>query len=99
MSHAVGRLTAGRRILIPKTPSADPPYTTAFFDVGDEPRVLETPDMSDRYIVLPSLWMMNLFEVLWARTTQRWLTLVSWMLGLELHFCLHLGDSASRFEA
>jgi hypothetical protein len=38
-------------------------YTTAFFDVGDEPWVLETPDMDDRYIVLPSLRMTNLFEV------------------------------------
>jgi hypothetical protein len=63
MSHLAGGLTAGRRILIPKTPSADPPYTTAFFDVGDEPWAFETPDVHDRYIVPPSVWMRNLVEV------------------------------------
>lgn len=81
MSHLAGRLTVGRRILMPKTPSADPPY-----NVGDEPWAFETPDVHDRYIAPSSLRMTNLFEVLWARTTQRWLTYVSWIVGLELHF-------------
>jgi hypothetical protein len=30
-------------------PNADTLYTTAFFDVGDEPWVLDQPDMGDRH--------------------------------------------------
>ncbi len=36
-------------------PNADTLYTTAFFDVGDEPWVLDQPDMGDRYFLLPLL--------------------------------------------
>ena len=45
-------------------PNADTLYTTAFFDVGDEPWVLDQPDMGDRYFLLPLLsgWT-DVFEV------------------------------------
>jgi hypothetical protein len=36
-------------------PNADTLYTTAFFDVGDEPWVLSAPDMKGRYFLLPFL--------------------------------------------
>lgn len=51
-------------------PNADTLYTTAFFDVGDEPWVLAQPDMGDRYFLLPLLsgWT-DVFEVPGARTT------------------------------
>jgi hypothetical protein len=51
-------------------PNADTLYTTAFFDVGDEPWVLGTPDMKDRYFLLPFLsgWT-DVFQVPGSRTT------------------------------
>jgi hypothetical protein len=51
-------------------PNADTLYTTAFFDVGDEPWVLDQPDMGDRYFLLPLLsgWT-DVFEVPGKRTT------------------------------
>ncbi len=51
-------------------PNADTLYTTAFFDVGDEPWVLEQPDMGDRYFLLPLLsgWT-EVFQVPGSRTT------------------------------
>ena len=51
-------------------PNADTLYTTAFFDVGDEPWVLDQPDMGDRYFLLPLLsgWT-DVFEVPGSRTT------------------------------
>jgi hypothetical protein len=51
-------------------PNADTLYTTAFFDVGDEPWVLDQPDMGDRYFLLPLLsgWT-DVFQVPGARTT------------------------------
>jgi hypothetical protein len=51
-------------------PNADTLYTTAFFDVGDEPWVLESPDMDGRYFLLPLLdgWT-DVFEVPGKRTT------------------------------
>jgi hypothetical protein len=51
-------------------PNADTLYTTAFFDVGDEPWVLDQPDMGDRFFLLPLLsgWT-DVFEVPGARTT------------------------------
>ncbi|MFN4144053.1 DUF1254 domain-containing protein [Aestuariivirga sp.] len=51
-------------------PNADTLYTTAFFDVGDEPWVLEQPDMGDRYFLLPMLsgWT-DVFAVPGTRTT------------------------------
>lgn len=51
-------------------PNADTLYTTAFFDVGDEPWVLSIPDMKDRYFLLPFLsgWT-DVFEVPGKRTT------------------------------
>lgn len=51
-------------------PNADTLYTTAFFDVGDEPWVLDQPDMKGRYFLLPLLdgWT-NVFEVPGSRTT------------------------------
>jgi len=51
-------------------PNADTLYTTAFFDVGDEPWVLATPDMKDRYFLLPFLsgWT-DVFQVPGSRTT------------------------------
>jgi hypothetical protein len=51
-------------------PNADTLYTTAFFDVGDEPWVLYQPDMKDRYFLLPMLdaWT-EVFEVPGKRTT------------------------------
>ena len=51
-------------------PNADTLYTTAFFDVGDEPWVLEQPDMGDRYFLLPLLsgWT-DVFDVPGTRTT------------------------------
>jgi Protein of unknown function (DUF1254) len=36
-------------------PNADTLYTTAFFDVGDEPWVVSAPDMKGRYFLLPFL--------------------------------------------
>jgi hypothetical protein len=51
-------------------PNADTLYTTAFFDVGDEPWVLDQPDMGDRYFLLPLLsgWT-DVFQVPGSRTT------------------------------
>ena len=51
-------------------PNADTLYTTAFFDVGNEPWVLDQPDMGDRYFLLPMLsgWT-DVFEVPGSRTT------------------------------
>lgn len=51
-------------------PNADTLYTTAFFDVGDEPWVLDQPDMGDRYFLLPFLsgWT-DVFDVPGSRTT------------------------------
>jgi hypothetical protein len=51
-------------------PNADTLYTTAFFDVGDEPWVLECPDMDGRYFLLPMLdgWT-DVFQVPGKRTT------------------------------
>jgi hypothetical protein len=51
-------------------PNADTLYTTAFFDVGDEPWVLSAPDMKGRYFLLPFLdgWT-NVFAVPGSRTT------------------------------
>ncbi len=52
-------------------PNADTLYTTAFFDVGDEPWVLSAPDMKGRYFLLPFLdgWT-NVFAVPGSRTTE-----------------------------
>ena len=51
-------------------PNADTLYTTAFFDVGDEPWVLSVPDMKGRYFLLPFLdgWT-EVFAVPGSRTT------------------------------
>ncbi|HEV7260651.1 MAG TPA: DUF1254 domain-containing protein [Bosea sp. (in: a-proteobacteria)] len=51
-------------------PNADTLYTTAFFDVGDEPWVIEAPDMQGRYFLLPMLdgWT-EVFEVPGKRTS------------------------------
>jgi hypothetical protein len=51
-------------------PNADTLYTTAFIDVGDEPWVVEVPDMKGRYFLLPFLsgWT-DVFAVPGARTT------------------------------
>jgi hypothetical protein len=51
-------------------PNADTLYTTAFIDVGDEPWVLDQPDMGDRYFLLPFLdgWT-EVFSVPGSRTT------------------------------
>lgn len=51
-------------------PNADTLYTTAFFDVGDEPWVVEVPDMKGRYFLLPFLdgWT-EVFQVPGSRTT------------------------------
>lgn len=51
-------------------PNADTLYTTAWFDVGDEPWVLAQPDMGDRYFLLPLLsgWT-EVFQVPGTRTT------------------------------
>jgi len=51
-------------------PNADTLYTSAFFDVGDEPWVFAQPDMGDRYFLLPFLsgWT-DVFAVPGSRTT------------------------------
>lgn len=51
-------------------PNADTLYTTAWLDVGDEPWVLDQPDMGDRYFLLPLLsgWT-DVFQVPGSRTT------------------------------
>ena len=51
-------------------PNADTLYTTAFFDVGQEPWVLSLPDMKDRYYLMPMLdgWT-TVFQVPGKRTT------------------------------
>lgn len=51
-------------------PNADTLYTTAFFDVGDEPWVVSVPDMHGRYFLLPFLngWT-EVFQVPGSRTT------------------------------
>jgi hypothetical protein len=51
-------------------PNADTLYTTAFFEVGDEPWVLSSPDMKGRYYLLPLLsgWT-DVFQVPGSRTT------------------------------
>jgi hypothetical protein len=51
-------------------PNADTLYTTAFFDVGDEPWVLSLPDLEGRYALFPMLdgWT-NVFQVPGKRTT------------------------------
>lgn len=51
-------------------PNADTLYTTAFFDVGDEPWVVSVPDMKGRYYLLPFLdgWT-EVFQVPGSRAT------------------------------
>ena len=51
-------------------PNADTLYTTAFFDVGQEPWVLSIPDMKDRYYLMPMLdgWT-TVFQAPGKRTT------------------------------
>jgi len=51
-------------------PNADTLYTTAFFDVGEEPWVVSVPDMHGRYFLLPFLngWT-EVFQVPGSRTT------------------------------
>ncbi|MGO4622875.1 DUF1254 domain-containing protein [Ensifer sp. 2YAB10] len=51
-------------------PNADTLYTTAFFDVGDEPWVISLPDLKDRYALFPMLdgWT-TVFDVPGKRTT------------------------------
>ncbi|WP_324617732.1 DUF1254 domain-containing protein [Microvirga pudoricolor] len=51
-------------------PNADTLYTTAFFDVGQEPWILSLPDMKDRYFLMPMLdgWT-TVFQVPGKRTT------------------------------
>ena len=51
-------------------PNADTLYTTAFFEVGNEPWVLSIPDMKDRYYLFPMLdgWT-TVFQVPGKRTT------------------------------
>jgi hypothetical protein len=51
-------------------PNADTLYTTAFFDVGEEPWVLSIPDMKGRYYLFPMLdgWT-TVFQVPGKRTT------------------------------
>ncbi|OCP19787.1 MULTISPECIES: DUF1254 domain-containing protein [unclassified Ensifer] len=51
-------------------PNADTLYTTAFFDVGDEPWVVSLPDLKDRYALFPMLdgWT-TVFDVPGKRTT------------------------------
>ncbi|MGH6941740.1 DUF1254 domain-containing protein [Hypericibacter sp.] len=51
-------------------PNADTLYTTAFFDVGEEPWVLSIPDMKGRYALMPMLdgWT-DVFQVPGKRTT------------------------------
>jgi hypothetical protein len=51
-------------------PNADTLYTTAFFDVGQEPWVLSIPDMKGRYALMPMLdgWT-TVFQVPGKRTT------------------------------
>src|SRR5215831_15084563 len=51
-------------------PNADTLYTSAFFDVGNEPWVLSIPDMKDRYALFPMLdgWT-TVFQVPGKRTT------------------------------
>lgn len=51
-------------------PNADTLYTTAFFDVGDEPWVITLPDLKDRYALFPMLdgWT-TVFDVPGKRTT------------------------------
>ncbi|CAB3947426.1 hypothetical protein LMG6001_01532 [Achromobacter insolitus] len=51
-------------------PNADTLYTTAFFDVGDEPWVVSLPDLQDRYALFPMLdgWT-TVFDVPGKRTT------------------------------
>lgn len=51
-------------------PNADTLYTTAFFDVGDEPWVISLPDLKNRYALFPMLdgWT-TVFDVPGKRTT------------------------------
>jgi hypothetical protein len=51
-------------------PNADTLYTTAFFDVGQEPWVISLPALDDRYALFPMLdgWT-TVFEVPGKRTT------------------------------
>ncbi|TCL76084.1 DUF1254 domain-containing protein [Rhizobium sp. BK251] len=51
-------------------PNADTLYTTAFFDVGEEPWVVSLPAMGDRYALFPFLdgWT-TVFQVPGKRTT------------------------------
>jgi hypothetical protein len=75
-SHApMGQLIKLRQYPTPAfhdvtAPNADTLYTTAFFDVGQEPWVLGIPDMKDRYYLMPMLdgWT-TVFQAPGKRTT------------------------------
>lgn len=71
----MGQLTSLREYPTPEfkavtAPNADTLYTTAFFDVGQEPWVLSIPDMKGRYFLMPLLdgWT-TVFQVPGKRTT------------------------------
>lgn len=51
-------------------PNADTLYTSAWLDLGEEPWILELPDMGDRYFLFPMIdaWT-NVFQVPGTRTT------------------------------
>src|SRR5215469_13964889 len=51
-------------------PNADTLYTTAFFDVGNEPWILSIPEMKERYFLFPLIdgWT-DVFQVPGKRTT------------------------------
>ena len=74
-------------------PNADTLYSSLFFDVGDEPLVVDAPDAADRYYLLPMLdWWTDVFASPGKRTTGTAMQRFA-IVGPRRHGTLPAGDA------